>query len=370
MGLMSAAEVLQSTQPGKNRFYELAVQDTHHDTRESLIVTFDIPAELKDVFRFVQGQYLTLRTAIDGKEVRRSYSICAAVQDRRPRIGIKRALGGLFSNWAHEHLKPGARIEVMPPAGRFNVPLSPEDEKQYLAIAAGSGITPVFSIIKTTLLSEPKSRFTLFYGNRASASVMFREELADLKDRYMDRFCVVHVLSREKQEIDLLNGRITRERCSQLLDRWEPHAKFDAAFICGPHELMLEVSNALRSRGLQEAQIKMELFGNTIPNTRPVASIKDADCQVTMVMDGIEHAFSLNKASETILEAGLRHGLEMRYSCRGGVCSTCRAHLREGEVEMDANFSLEDYEIDRGFILTCQSYPVTDRIFVDFDRET
>jgi ring-1,2-phenylacetyl-CoA epoxidase subunit PaaE len=367
---MKAAEPPQSTQTGKSRFYELAVYDAHHDTRESLVVTFDIPSDLKETFRFVQGQYLTLRTTIDGREVRRSYSICAAVQDLRPRIGIKKAPGGLFSNWAHQHLKRDARIEVMPPAGRFNVPLRPENEKQYLAIAAGSGITPLFSIIKTTLLTEPKSRFSLFYGNRASGSVMFREELADLKDRYLDRFCLVHVLSREKQEIDLLNGRITKERCSQLLDRWAPNAKFDTAFICGPHEMMLEVSDALKARGLKDSQIKTELFGNATSFSRPTASTEEADCHVTLIMDGIERAFRMKKGSETILEAGLRHGLEMRYSCRGGVCSTCRAHLREGEVEMDANFALEDYEIDRGFILTCQSYPVTDRIFVDFDRET
>jgi ring-1,2-phenylacetyl-CoA epoxidase subunit PaaE len=199
---------------------------------------------------------------------------------------------------------------------------------------------------------------------------MFREELADLKDRYLDRFCLVHVLSREKQEIELLNGRITREKCSQLLDRWAPHTKFDTAFICGPYEMMLQVSDALKAHGLSDSQIKMELFGNATATSRPAASTEDADCQVTLIMDGIEHAFSMKKASETILEAGLRHGLEMRYSCRGGVCSTCRAHLREGEVEMDTTFALEDYEIDRGFILTCQSYPVTDRIFVDFDRET
>jgi ring-1,2-phenylacetyl-CoA epoxidase subunit PaaE len=367
---MKAAEPPQSTQTGKSRFYELGVYDAHHDTRESLVVTFDIPSDLKATFRFVQGQYLTLRTTIDGMEVRRSYSICAAVQDLRPRIGIKKAPSGLFSSWAHQHLKRGARIEVMPPAGRFNVPLHPENEKQYLAIAAGSGITPLFSIIKTTLLTEPKSRFTLFYGNRASGSVMFREELADLKDRYLDRFCLVHVLSREKQEIDLLNGRITKARCSQLLDRWAPNAKFDTAFICGPYEMMLEVSDALKARGLKDSQIKTELFGNATSSSRATALTEEADCHVTLIMDGIEHAFSMKKGSETILEAGLRHGLEMRYSCRGGVCSTCRAHLREGEVEMDANFALEDYEIDRGFILTCQSYPVTDRIFVDFDRET
>jgi ring-1,2-phenylacetyl-CoA epoxidase subunit PaaE len=367
---MKVAEPPQSTQTGKSRFYELAVYDAHHDTRESLVVTFDIPSDLKETFRFVQGQYLTLRTTIDGREVRRSYSICAAVQDLRPRIGIKKAPGGLFSNWAHQHLKRDARIEVMPPAGRFNVPLRPGNEKQYLAIAAGSGITPLFSIIKTTLLTEPKSRFSLFYGNRASGSVMFREELADLKDRYLDRFCLVHVLSREKQEIDLLNGRITKERCSQLLDRWAPNAKFDTAFICGPHEMMLEVSDALKARGLKDSQIKTELFGNATSFSRPTASTEEADCHVTLIMDGIERAFRMKKGSETILEAGLRYGLEMRYSCRGGVCSTCRAHLREGEVEMDANFALEDYEIDRGFILTCQSYPVTDQIFVDFDRET
>ena len=354
-------------------FYPLTIASVKNQTRGGIAVTFQVPPELKEKFRFVQGQHLTLRAYIGGEEIRRSYSVCCAVQDENLRIGIKQAEGGLFSNWAVANLKPGCILDVMPPLGQFHVPLSPENRKHYLAFAAGSGITPVFSIVKTTLLAEPHSKFTLFYGNRASSTVMFRDDLADLKDAFLDRFTLMHVLSREPQDLELLSGRITGEKCRQLLEHWCPIDDVDVAFLCGPQAMMDEVSATLQALGLPKSQIKTELF--TVPGARPKIMTRTVEapgsrkCEVTLVIDGHQHVFPLEQGKETILEAAIRHGIDVRYSCRSGVCTTCRAKLVRGQVDMDANYALEDYEIARGFILTCQSYPATDSVTVDFDQD-
>jgi ring-1,2-phenylacetyl-CoA epoxidase subunit PaaE len=350
-------------------FFPLEVADVHFDTADSLLVTFAVPDALKPRFSFEPGQHLILRAIIDGTEVRRPYSICSAVQDAKLRIAIKRAQRGLFSNWAFTHLKPGAILEVMPPSGRFGVPLSDTERHNYVAFAAGSGITPIFSIIKSTLIAEPESQFTLFYGNRSTSSVMLRNELGDLKDRFVNRFSLVHILTRERQESDLLNGRIDYPKCRDLLKRWVPGGNIDNAFICGPGSMREEVRAALQSVGLPEAKIRVELFAAP-KNGAHVDHVPapEQQCTVTIILDGIEHRFSMPRDAESVLKAGLRHGLELRYGCQGGVCASCRAHLRTGQVEMHAHYGLEDYEIDRGFILTCQSYPRTDDLVVDYDR--
>jgi ring-1,2-phenylacetyl-CoA epoxidase subunit PaaE len=263
-------------------------------------------------------------------------------------------------------------IDVMPPMGHFNVALDPQAERRYLAFAAGSGITPILSIIKTTLAVEPRSQFTLFYGNRASSTVMFRDELAALKDIYLARFNLVHVLSREAQDIDLLHGRIDRERAEALLAHWVRLETIDTAFVCGPEGMMEAVIDALKARGFPEARIRIERFAASIPKhrhvARPLPQAGQTECEVTAIIDGTRKSFLLEKEKENIIEAGLRNGIELPYSCRGGVCSTCRCRLIEGEVDMDVNFALEDYEIERGFILSCQSYPRTDRVIVDYDQ--
>ena len=355
-------------------FYPLTIASVKNETRSAIAVTFQVPSELKEKFRFVQGQHLTVRAYIGGEEIRRSYSVCCAVQDESLRIGIKQAEGGLFSNWAAANLKPGCILDVMPPLGQFHVPLSAENRKHYLAFAAGSGITPVLSLVKTTLLTEPHSKVTLFYGNRASSTVMFRDDLADLKDAFLNRFTLMHVLSREPQDLELLSGRITGEKCRQLIERFCPIEDVDFVFLCGPQAMMDEVSAALRALGLAKSQIKTELF--TVPGARPKIATRRAvetpgsqKCEVTLVLDGGRHVFPLERGKETILEAALRHGIDVRYSCRSGVCTTCRAKLVRGQVDMDANYALEDYEIARGFILTCQSYPATDSVTVDFDQD-
>ncbi|MBA5606514.1 phenylacetate-CoA oxygenase/reductase subunit PaaK [Duganella sp. FT3S] len=356
-----------------SKFYPLTVSQVRNETRDTIAVTFAVPPELRDSFAFQQGQHLTLRTHINGEDVRRSYSICSAVQDGALRVAIKRTTGGLFSGWANDTLKPGATLDVMPPMGHFNVPLDPQSRRRYVAFAAGSGITPILSIIKTTLVAEPNSSFTLFYGNRASSSVIFKEELTDLKDQYLERLNLAYVMSREQQDIDLFNGRITKEKCQQFLQHWIAIKDYDVAFICGPEDMMHGVSEALQEAGMPKAHIKIELFAASIPKHQHQKRALDPalarhETQVTVIMDGNHTTFTMDKDKESVLDAGLRAGIDMRYSCKGGVCSTCRCKVVDGKVDMDVNYALEDYEIARGFVLSCQSFPVTDTLVVDFDQ--
>ena len=356
-----------------SRFYPLTVSRVHQETRDSVVLTFDVPAEHEAVFRFLQGQYLTLRASIDGEEVRRSYSICAATYEAQPRVGIKKVAGGVFSTWANEQVVAGQVIDAMPPAGNFHVPLDESNEKHYIGFATGSGITPLLSILKSTLAIEKRSRFTLVCGNRASSTIMFREELEDLKSKFLQRFNLIHLLSREQQDIDLFNGRIDRDKCDQLLTHWIDPKELDAAFICGPQSMMLQVSDSLQAHGVDRQRIKFELFAGAEPARRdsrqPAAEVaRQSDlCEATVIIDGRSRTFRFEKNSVTVLEAAMREGIELPYACKAGVCSTCRAMLVEGQVDMDSNQSLEDYEVARGYVLTCQSYPATDRIVVSFD---
>lgn len=355
-----------------SKFYPLSVAQVHKETRDTIAVTFAVPQELQEAFHYQQGQHLTLRAMIGGEDVRRSYSICSAVQDNKLRVAIKRTQGGLFSSWANDHLHEGATLDVMPPMGHFNVPLDAANRKHYLAFAAGSGITPLLSIIKTTLLTEPNSSFTLFYGNRASSSVIFKEELSDLKDVYTDRLKLAYVMSREQQDIELFNGRITKEKAAQFLKYWVNIADIDVAFICGPEDMMLGVSEALQEAGLPKSQIKVELFAASIPKhqhkPRLAESAARHETEVTVIMDGNASTFTMDQDKESLLDAGLKAGIDMRYSCKGGVCSTCRCKVLDGKVEMDVNYALEDYEIARGYVLSCQSFPITDKVVIDFDQ--
>lgn len=356
-----------------SKFHPLTVSQVRNETRDTIAVTFAVPPELRDSFRFQQGQHLTLRAHIDDEDVRRSYSICSAVQDGALRVAIKRTQGGLFSSWANDTIKPGVTLDVMPPMGHFNVPLDAANHKHYLAFAAGSGITPILSIIKTTLAAEPRSRFTLFYGNRASSSVIFKDELSDLKDTYLDRLKLAYVMSREQQDIELFNGRITKDKCAQFLRHWVRVEDIDVAFICGPEDMMLGVSEALQEAGMPKSNIKIELFAASIPKHQHKPRALDPaaarhETEVTVIMDGNASGFTMDQDKESLLDAGLRAGIDMRYSCKGGVCSTCRCKLLEGKVDMDVNYALEDYEIARGYVLSCQSFPITDKVVIDFDQ--
>ncbi|MFO1283807.1 MAG: 1,2-phenylacetyl-CoA epoxidase subunit PaaE [Burkholderiales bacterium] len=355
-----------------SRFHPLVVDRVDRETRDAVVVTFAVPESLGEAFRFEPGQHLTLKARIGGVDVRRSYSICSSRQDGRLRIAVKRAPGGVFSTWANESLAPGVTLEVMPPTGHFHLPVDPAARHHYVGFAAGSGITPLLSIVATTLAAEPMSHVTLFYGNRASGTVMFREELAALKDRHLDRFNLVHVLSRESQDIDLLHGRIDRERAGALLERWVPLAEVDAVFVCGPEPMMDAVVAALAARGFPPERVRLERFASSIPRhehqvARPVADGRTRT-EVTVVVDGARKSYTLDRTKESLLDGALANGIELPYSCKGGVCATCRCRLVEGEVDMDVNFALEDYEVARGFVLACQSFPATDKVVVDFDQ--
>jgi ring-1,2-phenylacetyl-CoA epoxidase subunit PaaE len=354
-----------------SKFHRLAIARVDRETRDAIAVTFDVPDALREQFRFTAGQHVTIRAEIDGEHVRRSYSICAA-EGEPLRIAVKRAPGGRFSGWANDLLRAGTQIDATAPLGHFNVPDDSGASRHYLGVAAGSGITPLLSMIATSLGTGSNTRFTLIYGNRSSASVMFREELAALKDRYLARFNLVHVLSREPQDIELLHGRIDRAKADALFERWVPIGDVDHAFICGPEGMMDAVRASLAAHGLPQNRIRIERFAASIPKhthvPRPLPTAAQTECEVTAVIDGAQRTFLLEKGRENIIDAGLRNGIELPFSCKGGVCSTCRCRLLDGEVDMDVNFALEDYEVARGFILACQSYPVTDRVTVDFDR--
>jgi ring-1,2-phenylacetyl-CoA epoxidase subunit PaaE len=355
-----------------SKFHRLSIARVEPETRDAVAITFAVPDTLAESFRYAAGQHLTLRTDIGGQDVRRSYSICSGVEDGELRIAVKRNPGGVFSAWANERLKSGDTLDVLPPLGHFGMPLDPSHRKHYAAFAAGSGITPLLSIVKTTLAAEPNSRFTLFYGNRASSTVMFKEELAALKDIYLTRFNLVHVLSREAQDIELLHGRIDRAKAESLMARWLDLDRIDAVFVCGPDGMMQAVAEALKARGYPDSKVRIERFATSVPRHehRPSKPVEPghSECEVTVVLEGVTRTFTLEKGKENILEAGLRNGIELPYSCKSGVCSTCRAKLTAGEVDMDVNFALEDYEVARGFVLTCQSYPVTDSVGVDYDQ--
>ena len=355
------------------RFLPLKVTDVRRETRDAVVLTLAPRDEDRALFDFTQGQYLTFRRSFDGEELRRSYSICAGVDDGCLQVGIKRVDGGAFSTWVNENLAPGDEIEAMPPMGKFSMPLDPDAARHYVGFAAGSGITPVLSIVKTVLRREPKSRFTLVYANRQISSIMFREELEDLKNLYLGRFSVLHVLESEAQEIDLFTGRIDAAKMTALFDRWIDPRSVDAAFICGPEPMMLTVAQSLRDHGMRDDQIRFELFASSQPGrakARPVSKTTEAGegTQATVTLDGATRSFSMPREGQTILDAAIASNMDAPYSCKAGVCSTCRCKVLEGEVEMAVNHALEDYEVRAGYVLSCQSYPLTDRVVVTYDE--
>jgi ring-1,2-phenylacetyl-CoA epoxidase subunit PaaE len=355
-------------------FHPLRICDVRPETSQAVSLAFEIPPELAEVYRFRQGQFITLRTLLDGQEIRRSYSICAGLDDGELRVAIKRVAGGSFSNFALDALRPGATVDVFPPEGRFHTPLDPAQRKHYVAFAAGSGITPVLSHARTILAREPASRFTLVYGNRARDTTMFFEALEDLKDRYLDRLQLFHVFSREHQEIPLFNGHIDRAKCAELLETLIPPAGIDEAFVCGPDSMIDEVIAALVLAGVAREHVHTERFG--VPGTpagRRVETVQvDEDSagavEVTVIIDGQRRNLRVPHEGTAILDAALAAGLDLPYACKSGVCCTCRAKLLEGTVRMDHNYTLEEAELVRGFVLTCQSHPTSERVVVSYDE--
>ncbi|XKH59975.1 phenylacetate-CoA oxygenase/reductase subunit PaaK [Halomonas sediminis] len=358
-----------------SRFHALTVKDIRKETHDAVSIAFDIPDDLLDAFRFTQGQYLTLRRDIEGEDIRRSYSICTGVHEHELRVAVKLVPGGSFSTFANQELKAGDTLEVMPPQGKFFVPLDPSREGHYLAVTAGSGITPIMSIVSTTLETEPKSRFTVIYGNRSTTGTLFRERLQDLKDRYLERLNIIYVFSREQQEIDLYNGRIDADKCNALFDRWVEVPKLDAAFLCGPQEMTETVRDVLTNHGLPKEKVYFELFNTNLPRTEAkrrqatkVGQVEAETSHIKVIIDGRTIEYDLPRNTQSILDAGNEHGADIPFSCKAGVCSTCLAKVEEGEVEMDANFALEDYEIEAGMVLSCQCFPLSKHVTLNYDH--
>jgi ring-1,2-phenylacetyl-CoA epoxidase subunit PaaE len=354
-----------------SRFYTLRVAEIRRQTLQSVSIGLAIPDERKTEFAFTPGQYLTLRAVIDGEDLRRSYSICSGLDENLLRIGVKKVDGGAFSTFANENLRPGDIVEAMAPEGRFAHPEWPPG-RHVLGIAAGSGITPILSIAKSLLTRDAEARFTLIYGNQTSNSVMFAEEIEDLKNRCLQRFSVAHILSREPQDVPLLHGRITAERIAALAKGVVDLATVDQAFLCGPEGMIAEASSALQALGLAHERIRSERFTASAPRQRfhapPVAEPGEVVAHVSVKLDGKRHAFDMLASDENVIDSAARAGIDLPYSCHGGMCCTCRCRLEKGEVAMAVNYSLEDWEMKAGFVLACQSRPKTAELSLDFDQ--
>ncbi|MFY7963401.1 MAG: 1,2-phenylacetyl-CoA epoxidase subunit PaaE [Chitinophagaceae bacterium] len=351
-------------------FHTLTIKDIKKETADCVSISFNIPANIKEEFAYKAGQYITLKTKINDEEVRRSYSLCSSPLENDFRIAVKKVDGGLFSTFANHQLQIGDRIDVAAPNGKFGTMNANCVAKKYVAIAAGSGITPVLSIIKTTLITEPTSEFILVYGNKNTGSIIFKEQIEALKNRFVGRLQLIHILSREKTHAPISSGRIDGEKLQQLskLINWKNCSEF---FICGPEEMILTAKDFLEKQSIDKKQIHFELFTTSAKtkNKTFVPQVKsEAKSKITINSDGrtfeVEIGFNEDK---TILDAALQNGADLPFACKGGVCCTCKAKLLEGQVSMDVNWGLEHEEIEQGFILTCQAHPLTERVLVDYD---
>ena len=357
------------------RFHSLQVADVKQETVDAIVVSFNIPAELREEFGFVHGQYLTLKLTVNGEELRRSYSICSSPLDRESiRIAVKKVAGGRASTQLVEKLKPGMTLDVMTPMGNFTTALDPAHAKHYVAFAAGSGITPILSILKTVLRSEPRSRFTLFYGNTDVDRILFRERLAELKAHWADRLDVHHILTKGVDEDRLFNGRITGDKARELLGRFVTDLTRDKEFfICGPEAMMVNVSEALEKMGADKKRIHIELFTTPVADAakKPAAEPSPGApgvSRVKVILDGREHELEIGPKGDPVLDAALDAGLDVPYACKGAVCCTCKARVLEGKVEMDMNYALTDDEVADGYVLTCQARPRSARVVIDYDQ--
>lgn len=353
-------------------FHKLKVADVRRETPDAVSIAFAVPPELADEYRFHPGQHLTLRRECDGQDIRRSYSICTGLDDRELRVAVKKVDGGVFSTFCNEAIRPGDMIDVMTPQGRFGVMPDPGAARNYLAIAAGSGITPILSLLRSVLSREPNSRFMLIYGNRTAKDIIFKEALEDLKDRFMGRLVVHHVLSREQQEIELFNGRIDADKIEALLKSFAPASRIDHAFLCGPGAMIEDAKATLIRLGTPSGHVHIEYFSTdgvpvTPRRTAAKAAVEAPVAHARVTLHGSAYDIPMLEG-ETIIDAGERAGIELPYSCRGGMCCTCRAKLVSGEVEMAVNYSLEPWEKEAGYVLTCQARPLTKEIVVDYDE--
>jgi len=353
-------------------FYKLQIKDIRKETPDCVSIAFNIPDEHIDIFKFAQGQYITIRKYFMGEELRRSYSLCTSPLDNDFRVAVKKMYDGKFSNFANSELKVGDELEVMPPLGKFNTALDASNSKNYVGFAAGSGITPIMSILKTVLLIEPNSSFTLFYGNKNVESVMFREELEALKNQYMGRLSLNYIMSREAIGSPIFKGHINGEKCREFAKSIFDPKNTDEVFICGPEDMLIDLKDTLKEIGVPEKNIHFELFvtsgiAKKIHDEQVIE--ENVLSEVKIIIDGDEFDFKLQTTDVNILDAALKNGANLPFACKGGVCCTCRAKLLEGKVDMEVNYSLEPDEVEAGFILTCQSHPLTKKVVITFDEQ-
>ncbi|MCZ2223521.1 MAG: phenylacetate-CoA oxygenase/reductase subunit PaaK [Chitinophagales bacterium] len=354
------------------RFYPLSIKEIKQETVDCISISFNIPDELKETFTYKHGQSVTMKTTIEGEEVRRTYSLCSSPLSNEFRVAIKLLEGGLFSNYVYKNFKVGDALDVMPPIGKFYTEVNADNTKNYVAFAAGSGITPIISIIKTILLTEPKSKITLVYGNKNSNNIIFKTELEDLKSSFFQQLQIIHTFSREETDSPLNEGRIDDLKLKQLSSIIR-YNNVDEFFICGPEEMIICIKNFLETKNIEKQKIHFELFiasgKKTAPKKIEATSTNAATSLVSVKADGRTFSFNLpNNSNISILDAAIQNGADLPYSCKGGVCTTCKAKLVEGKVEMDVNWGLEQEEVDKGFILTCQSHPTTEKVVIDFDQ--
>jgi len=353
-------------------FYEIQVKAVEKTTPDCSLVTLDISNGLSEKFAFKQGQYLTLKAEIDGEEVQRSYSLCSVPHEGKWQVGIKLVPGGKFSTYANETLKAGDTLEVMEPNGRFFVEVEPKADRHMIAFAAGSGITPIYSIIRTHLEQEPDCHFKLFYINKTVGSIILKEEIEALKNRFMDRFEVFHFLTREQRNLPLLDGRLTEEKLTEIFTHIIKPEEVDHVFSCGPEQMIFMVRDFLQDKNVDEKKIHFELFNTSGKGDAPEKDyskeLAGLVSEVTILEGGKTFNFQIEQGSNNILDAALLAGADLPFACKGGVCCTCRAKLVEGDAEMKVNYALEKEEVDEGFILTCQAIPKSEKVIVDFDQ--
>ena len=353
------------------KFHPLTIERIERETSDSVRIALAVPAEFESDYEFLPGQHLPFEVSIDGKKLRRTYSICSGVDERPLEIGIRVQPGGAFSEYAASQLSVGDTLDAMPPAGHFHVNLEKGNARDYLGFAAGSGITPLLSMIRSVLETEPNSRFVLFYGNRKQATTMFIDDLYGLKNRYPERLQLHFVFSREDQEFPIAAGRLDADKVRELYEHFCKGLEPAEAFVCGPDTMIRTVTETLVELGMDEGHVHSERFGvpREAAKARAAAAEKAADhAAVTIIMDGHKKSFEMRRGDDNIVDAAADNGIDLPYSCKGGVCATCRCHVREGEVTMATNYGLEPWEVEAGFVLACQSRPVSDFILLDYDK--
>lgn len=355
-----------------SKFFKISVKDIHRTTSDSVIITLDIPEEIQNHFNYKQGQYITFKETINNEEVRRSYSLCSSPLDKEWKVGIKKVEDGRFSTFANDELKEGDVLMAMPPAGHFYTEVDTEAQKNYIAFAAGSGITPILSIIKTHLKAEKKSTFKLFYINQKVSSIMLKEEIEGLKNSYMERFEIFHFLTKQSRSVPLFNGRMDKDKLEVIFKTIADYNTTDHFFSCGPESMIFMIKDFLTEKGVDSKKIHFELFGtNTGKQSQKKAAIKEKlkgkPCDVTIIEGGKSYNFEIEQGADNLLDAALNNDADMPFACKGGVCATCKAKLLEGNVDMLVSYGLEEEEIQKGYILTCQAIPTCNKVVVDFD---